>query len=447
MCGIAGWIDWVQDLSDQSAIIENMACKLEKRGPDAQGCWLSPRAALAHRRLKVIDPQGGGQPMVYETGGNTYAITYNGEIYNFRELRSELESRGHTFRTHSDTEVLLHAYDEWGEDCLSRLNGIFAFGLWDENKQQLFLARDHMGVKPLFYAQRGSAILFGSELKVLLAHPLVKAEVDTKGLAQVFITVSLTPSGAVYRNVHEVRAGHKIIFDRERTRITRYWSLRSAPHTDDLETTVEHIKTLLEDTVKRQLIADVPVVTMLSGGLDSSGLTALAGREFAREGRQLHTYSVDYVDSANHFQGDIMRPSLDAPWIKRVSEHVGTKHHTVLIDTPELIENMLVPLHAYDVPSMGQMGTSMYLMCQAIKQDATVALSGESADEIFGGYPWFHDDAILNRPTFPWNAMMRGTASFDWLSSDLKERIQPEAYLAQQYQEALAEVPRLEGED
>ena len=169
MCGIAGWIDWQEDLTRLGPLVERMADTLSHRGPDAHGQWLSPHAALTHRRLIVIDPQGGGQPMVYQEGDHTYAITYNGEIYNFRELRRELEILGHTFHTHSDTEVILHAYGEWGEDCLQRLNGIFAFALWDEQRQQLLLARDHLGVKPLFYAQRGSALLFGSELKAILA--------------------------------------------------------------------------------------------------------------------------------------------------------------------------------------------------------------------------------------------------------------------------------------
>ncbi|MEO7019965.1 MAG: asparagine synthase (glutamine-hydrolyzing) [Ktedonobacteraceae bacterium] len=449
MCGITGWIDWQADLSNQSAILENMSGCLSRRGPDEQGHWLSPRAALAHRRLIVLDPQGGKQPMLYEAGSHTYVITYNGEIYNFRELRSELETHGHTFRTHSDTEVLLHAYIEWGEDCVHRLNGIFAFGLWDEQKQQLLLARDHLGVKPLFYAQRGSSILFASEIKALLAHPLVKPEVGADGLAEVFSFGRLTPGFGVFNNMHEVRAGHMLVFNRERARTIQYWSLHSAPHTDDLDTTVEHIRALLEDTVRRQLVADVPVAAMLSGGLDSSGLTALAAREFQRAGKQLHTYSIDFVDSAQHFQGTALRPNLDAPWVQRVSEHVGTQHHTLMIDTPELVENMLVPLHAHDLPSMGQMETSLYLLFKTMKQDATVAISGESADEVFGGYPWFHDQATLNVPTFPWMAMMGAGSGnqFSWLSAEMREKIRPSEYIERRYQEALAEVPRLAGED
>jgi asparagine synthase (glutamine-hydrolysing) len=412
---------------------------------------LSIRAAFGHRRLVVIDPQGGIQPMMYETTGRKYIITYNGEIYNYRELRHELQERGHTFASQSDTEVLLHTYVEWGEDCVRHLNGIFAFGIWDEQKQQLLLARDHLGVKPLFYAQRGSATLFGSELKALLANPLVKAEIDEVGMAEIFnFSPGRTPGCGVFRNIDELRPGHMALFTHERTRVVQYWSLHSAPHTDDLETTTEHIRALLEDTVQRQLIADMPVVAMLSGGLDSSGLVGLAGRDFKREGKTLDTYSIDFVDSTKYFHENALRPSLDTPWIQRVSDYVGTRQHTITVDTPELVENLLVPMHAFDLPLMGEIATSLYLLFKAMKRDATVALSGESADEVFGGYPWFHRQEAITGATFPWLAMTEAGIAMHthlpWLSVETQEKMQLEAYMARRYQEALAEVPRLEGE-
>lgn len=453
MCGITGWVDWEQDVAQQSAILERMSATLRYRGPDAKGIWLSPRVGFAHRRLIVIDPVSGGQPMTYEVGSRTYALTYNGEIYNFRELRSELETLGHTFRTRSDTEVILHAYVQWGEEFAARLNGIFAFGLWDEQQQKLLLVRDHLGVKPLFYAQRGSAIIFGSEIKALFQHPLVKPEVDADGLTDIVgAMVIRTPGFGYYHDVHEVRPGHMLSFERERKRDIQYWSLRSAPHTDDLETTIQHIQALLEDTVKRQLIADVPVVSMLSGGLDSSGLTALAAQEFRRNGQKLHTYSIDFKESADHFIGNDMRPSLDGPWVTRVAEHAQTEHHTIMIDTPELLENMLEPVYAHDVPAMGQIETSLYLIFKAMKENATVALSGESADEVFGGYPWYHYEEVLQAKTFPWLTMLgrhEGVTSMQrpLLSADMLQKLRPFEYINRRYQEALAEVPLLEGED
>lgn len=451
MCGIVGWIDWQEDLSGKAAIIESMIGRLSHRGPDAHDTWLSKCAALAHHRLIVIDPIGGGQPMIYQSGEQTYAITYNGELYNFRELRAELETRGHTFQTNSDTEVLLHTYMEWGEECTKHLNGIFAFGLWDECKQQLFLARDHLGVKPLFYAQRGSALLFASEIKALLAHPLVEAEVDIEGLAEIFASVSVhTPGFVVYSGMHEVRPGEQIVFTRECKCVSRYWSLHSAPHTDDLSTTAERIRDLLDDTVRRQLIADVPVVALLSGGLDSSGLVALAAQEFQREHRPLHTYSIDFIESEKYFICNPMQISLDEPWAKRVSEYVGTQHHTIMVDSSQLLENLLVPMYAHDMPSFfGQLETSLYLLFKAVKQEATVALSGEAADEVFGGYVWFFSEEVHKANMFPWLVALLGkqTLPFPWWSSDVREKIRPQEYLARSYQEAREEVPVLSGED
>jgi asparagine synthase (glutamine-hydrolysing) len=457
MCGIAGWIDWEEDLTNYGSTIERMANTQCQRGPDAQGQWLSQHAALAHRRLMVIDPEGGGQPMLYQHDDSLYALTYNGEIYNFKELRSELELRGHTFRTSSDTEVLLHAYEEWDIDCLHRLNGIFAFGLWDEQRQRLLLARDHLGVKPLFYAQRGNAVLFGSELKALLAHPLVQPEIDNSGLSEIF-AFRRTPGSGIYKDIHELRPAHYALFTLHQTVIQPFWSLRSAAHTQNAEETAEFIRSLLIDTVRRQLIADVPVVTMLSGGLDSSGLTALAAREFKQAGKMLDTYSIDFVDSAENFEGSLIRPDLDAPWVKHVADYVGSRHHTVIVDTPELIENLLVPMRAHDLPAIGQIETSLYLLFKAMKQHATVALSGESADEVFGGYPWFHNQAVIDTPTFPWLAMMMlrsggngnmsraRSAMTGWLADDVIRRARPGEFIAQQYRQALAEVPRREGE-
>jgi asparagine synthase (glutamine-hydrolysing) len=439
MCGITGWLDWERDLRGQRPVVERMIRTLQRRGPDAEAVWLSEHVALAHRRLIVIDPEGGAQPMTYQRGDQSYTITYNGEIYNFRELRRELERCGHTFATSSDTEVLLHAYVQWGEQCLQRLNGIFAFAVWDEARQRLFLARDHMGVKPLFYTQRGSGVLFASELKSLLTHPLVQPEVDAEGLAEIF-TWTKTPGFGVYRGVAELRAGHYAVVDRDGLRTAPYWSLRSQPHTDDLPTTVERLRELLQDSVRRQMIADVPLVSLLSGGVDSSGLAALAAEERRRNGQQLHTYSIDFVDSARDFVADMLRPDRDAPWAQRAAEFVGSVHHTVMVDTRDMLDNLLVPMRSLDRPGAGSMDVALYLLCKSIKQEATVALSGESADEVFGGYFWFvNPQAALNINSFPWVPAV-GFAQL--MSPELKNRINPDAYVARRYQEALAEIPQ-----
>ncbi|WHY72179.1 asparagine synthase (glutamine-hydrolyzing) [Fictibacillus enclensis] len=445
MCGIAGWINWSEDISRQQSILRDMTGAIEHRGPDADGFWFSPRAVFGHRRLIVIDPKGGLQPMLHEQGDQTLALTYNGEIYNFLELKKELEGRGHSFRTQSDTEVLLHSYMEWGEECVDHLNGIFAFAIWDEKRQKLFLGRDHLGVKPLFYAQRGNSIIFGSELKVLLAHPDIQPEVDKQGLAEVFALGPMrTPGVGVFKDVKEVRAGHSITFTSNQTKVRQYWKLESKEHTDTVEETAEKIQALLKDTVNRQLIADLPLVSMLSGGLDSSGLTALAGKDYKEAGKILHTYSIDFANSAEHFQTDLLHLGLDEPWVKRVSEHVGTEHHSTVLGANDLLDNFLKPMYARDLPGLGEMETSLYLLFREMKKDATVALSGESADEVFSGYPWFHQDEFLNGTTFPWR-QSRGYFS-NILSEEATRSIQPEAYANRRYQEALAEVPALKGE-
>ncbi|HHW14009.1 MAG TPA: asparagine synthase (glutamine-hydrolyzing), partial [Firmicutes bacterium] len=341
MCGITGWIDWERDLTgeEERAILERMTETLAARGPDAAGSWVSLHAALGHRRLIVVDPAGGEQPMVRHKGEKTCVLVYNGELYNTLDLRRDLESRGYAFRGHSDTEVLLLSYLEWGEDCVERLNGIFAFAVWDEAAQRLFLARDRLGVKPLFYAERGKALLFGSELKALLAHPAVEPVLDAEGLAEIFaLGPSHTPGHGVFQGIRELRPGWCAAYDWRGLRLRQYWRLESRPHEDDLETTVRRVRELLEDTVERQLVSDVPLCTLLSGGLDSSAVTAFAARAYAREGRPpLDTYSVDYAGNGRYFQPTYFQPDTDGPWIERVSALLGTRHHQIVLGNDQVV--------------------------------------------------------------------------------------------------------------
>lgn len=446
MCGIAGWIDRTRDVSTMAATAEAVCRTLACRGPDGSGTYLTRAAALVHRRLAVVDPEGGQQPMQRQVGGNRYVITYNGELYNTGELRRDLEARGWTFATHCDTEVLLVAYIAWGEACLDRLNGIFAFGVWNERDQTLFLARDRLGVKPLFYADLGDCFIFGSEPKALLAHPRLTPEVDAEGLAEIFaLGPARTPGHGVYRHMREVKPGHCVTVSPQGVRHRQYWRLESRPHTDDLETTAERVRDLLSDAVRRQLVSDVPICALLSGGLDSSAITAFAARALDREGRgPLHTYSIDYVGNTEHFRPSAFQPEPDDPYIRIVSEHFGTCHHPVLIDGGQLAAALTTAVRARDLPGMADIDSSLYLFCREIRKGATVALSGECADEVFGGYPWFHRPDLVALDTFPWSPAPRLRAS--WLAPWLRERIRPEEYVAQRYRESLAEVPHLPGE-
>ncbi len=427
--------------------MQRMADTLACRGPDAEGFWLSPHAAFAHRRLAVIDLEGGKQPMRRPLGpAADCVLTYAGEIYNFVELREELAALGHAFDTRSDTEVLVRAYAQWGPDCVHRLNGMFAFGIWDGAREELFLARDRLGIKPLFYAIRGGALVFGSEPKALLAHPAIASEVDDEGLAELLVMGPMrTPGHAVFRGISELRPAYTLRWDRGGARVSRYWQLESRPHEDDLGTTAKTIRGLLEDIVRRQLVSDVPVCTLLSGGLDSSAVTALAARSLAREGRgRIATYSVELRDAARWFVPSDIQPSLDAPWIDELVAVLGADHETVLLGTDDLLEHFLAPLFARDLPSLGEMDTSLYLLFRRIKQRHTVAVSGESADEVFGGYPWFHTEEAIARDDFPWRVPRHDATEL--LSPELASRLRPEEYARARYHEAVAETPLLPGE-
>ena len=446
MCGIAGYIDYEHNIRESQPILQAMGATMRDRGPDARGTWAVEHAGFGHQRLIVIDPEGGAQPMTRRVKERTYTIVYNGELYNTDDLRDSLKSRGYTFESRSDTEVLLLSCVEWGEQCVTRLNGIFAFAVWRHEDEQLFMARDRLGVKPLFYATEGSAFVFGSELKSILAHPAIKPRVNREGLAEVlFVGPARTPGHGILRNVHELRPGHRLALSRSGAKVTPYWRLESRPHEDDFPKTVRRVRELLEDAVVRQLVSDVPIATLLSGGLDSSAVSAIAARSLAVQGRgQLQTFSVDFVDMDRYFQENAFQTGRDAPWVDRVSRHLGTLHHSIVIDTPAMNDHLLRPLSARDLPGMADIDVSLYMFCRDIKRDATVALSGEAADEVFGGYPWFHKEEALSADTFPWS--LRLAERMRMYNQDLLRALQPVEYVHDRYREALAEVPRLSGE-
>ncbi|EEG77236.1 asparagine synthase (glutamine-hydrolyzing) [Dethiobacter alkaliphilus] len=447
MCGIAGWINYRDDLTDKEHIVERMHQVMEPRGPDADGCYLSRHAALGHRRLIVVDPAGGAQPMIRQNKGETYVLVYNGELYNTEEIRAQLESIGYSFSGHSDTEVLLLSYIAWGAQCLQRLNGIFAFAVWEEKGQKLFMARDRLGVKPLFFTETDSSFIFASELKGLLQHPAVTPRLDAEGLAEILVMApSRTPGHGVFKGVKELKPGHYLQLDKKGgCRQLKYWSLESMPHQDDLDTTVETVRYLVQDAVKRQLVADVPVATFLSGGLDSSALTAIAASHFAKKGiAPLHSYSVDYADNDKYFQSSTFQPNADAPWVELVSQKVGTTHHYNFLQIPQLAHSLHEALLARDLPGMADVDSSLLMFCREVKKDVTVVLSGECADEVFGGYPWFTRQEELFAPSFPWIRNVEERMKL--FSAGLVAAVKPADYVRERYNDALREVPRLPGE-
>lgn len=424
MCGIAGWADARNSLEDQEEAVRRMQRAIVHRGPDAAGTFFEPHCRLAHTRLSVIDLENGGQPMRF----GRFTIVYNGELYNTEELRGDLEKNGASFVTRSDTEVLLQAYARWGKECLSRLNGIYAFAVWDSAERTLFLARDRVGVKPLFYYLYDGGILFASEIKALLAHPYVKPMLDEEGAASLLMLGPARKGGAgIFRGIRELLPGEYGIFADGRLEKRIYWSLIARPHTETLPETLEHLRFLLTDSIERQLVSDVPLCTFLSGGLDSSLISAVAARKYKREGRRLSTYSVDYKDNRKNFVASAFQPDEDAPWIVKMSEFIGSEHTDVVIDSPQLADALIPSMEARDLPGMADVDSSLYLFCKEVKKRFTVAVSGECADEIFCGYPWYHKPELLNAEGFPWARSTAQRAGL--LRRELSEKISPAEYV------------------
>lgn len=457
MCGIAGWVDYGRDLTQERATLQAMTDTLAPRGVDDQGLWLSRSAALGHTRTSIIDLAGGTQPLISDEQGQPGAvIVYNGEVYNFTQLRSELTTRGHRFRTRSDTEVVARAYLEWGADFAQRLEGIFAFAIWDVRRQELVLVRDRLGVKPLFYTRTADGVLFGSEPKALLANPLVQPVVAIEGLRELFATAK-KPGQAVFRDMREVLPGHALTVGRAGLTDTAYWSIEARPHTDDLEGTIGTVRSLLADIVPRELVADVPLCTALSGGVDSSTITALAaGWRWKTEGERVRTFVTTFNDYAKNFRPDDVRFSPDEPYAAEVARHVNSDHINIRLSSRDLMDpgTRMACLIAQDMPTtLGDMDTSNYLTCREIKTHSTVALAGEVADEIFGGYNWMFDSDLLTSGTFPWVANEprqpgspkgQGRGLFD---PALMDKLDMTGYYADHYQQAAAAAPHQDGED
>ncbi|MBS4175331.1 asparagine synthase (glutamine-hydrolyzing) [Bacillus sp. FJAT-49736] len=447
MCGITGWIDYKRDLRNKNEILLKMTETLAKRGPDDTNIWATPHAAFGHKRLVVVDPEGGKQPMTRSKGEHTYTICYNGELYNTEDIREELLKKGYKFQGHSDTEVLLTSYIEWKEDCVQYLNGIYAFGIWDGERQQLFMARDRMGVKPLFYTEQNSCFLFGSEIKAIMQHPDIKAEIGMDGLAEVLgLGPSRTPGHGIFIGIKELRPAHALVFSKAGLKIWRYWNVTSDYHTDNVEETAEKVRTLFTDAVTRQLVSDVPVCTFLSGGVDSSAITAIASKAFQTDGKgSLHTYSIDYDGNEQYFQSDAFQPNADGYWINLMSKAFDTVHHHCVISQEDLAEYLKEAVLVRDTPGMADVDSSLLWFCKEIKNDFVVSLSGECADEIFGGYPWFHRKDDLEREGFPW--MRSLDERVELLKDNWNQRIHLKDYVMTQYERTVQETPMLEGEN
>lgn len=443
MCGIGGFVDYERDARRGGPILHGMKRTLTPRGPDAEGTYFDEDAALVHRRLIVIDPEGGKQPM-HSPDRNTIII-YNGELYNTPELRTELMSRGHEFVGHSDTEVLLHAYLEWKTDAFARLNGIFAFAIWEKRERRLTLCRDRLGVKPLFFAPIRNGLTFGSTIDTVLCHPEIEPVIDEDGLRTLLLLgPARPPESGVFRQIKSLLPGHFAILTPENFTDHVYWQLEAHEHEDDLPTTIERTHTLICDAARRQLVSDMPLACFLSGGLDSSILSMLAAKDYAARGETLHTWSVDYRDNDKYFTKSIFQPNSDDSYIDQMVNFLGTHHHRVVLEPEALCAALLPATDARALPGMADVDSSLLLFCAAVKRGGTtVCLSGECADELFGGYPWYHREEILFEDTFPWSrsvGLRLGLLTPDAVRNG-------EEFVRQHYRDTCDRAPKLSSDD
>ena len=445
MCGIAGIVNFKQDIVQDKDILEKMIKTLDRRGPDAKGYYMSPNVLLGHRRLIVVDPEGGLQPMTKIFQGKKYTLVYNGELYNTEDLRAELKKQGFIFDSYSDTEVLLTSYIYWGKECINKLIGIFAFGIFDEYKKEVFLARDQMGVKPLFYTVNNNTLVFGSEIKTILANPRIKREIDREGLTEIFgLGPATIPGSGVFKNIKEVAPANCLLIDSDNNIKTwEYWTVEAKEFHETPEEAIVHTRELLIDAIKRQLVGDVPVCTFLSGGLDSSIISMIASEEFKKQGKTLTTYSINYEDNEKYFKSSLFQPTSDEYWSEEMSKFIGSNHIKVVLNHTDLAVALKDAVISRDLPGMADIDSSMLLFCKEIRKDFVVGLTGECADEIFGGYPWFTRDEMFYLDTFPWSRFVSDRKVI--VNKGLKN-MPLEELVRTQYEKSLSKVPHLDGE-
>lgn len=440
MCGIAGILSSDIDLRGEKLLVEKMGKTLKKRGPDAAGIYLTPEVALVHRRLSVIDVENGAQPMHF----GKYVIVYNGEIYNTDEVRKELEGFGYKFDTHCDTEVVLKAYDKWGNESVKKLNGIFAYAIYDKKENLLFACRDRIGVKPFFYNKTKNTFSFASKIDTLLCQPYVKSAVDEEGLYEIFMLGPAKTIGkAIFKDICELPPAFCLTYKNGEIKTYPYWKLEAKEFDENEETAAEHTYLLVKDSIERQLVSDVPLATFLSGGLDSSIISKIASDKYKESGKTLDTYSVDYTDNDKYFKKSLFQPNKDSDYIDVISSYIGSNHHNIVLNNVDVANALEEAVIERGVPGFVDIDSSLMLFCKEVKKDFTVCLSGECADEIFAGYPWYHKKEILFEDVFPWarNTNIRQRILKNGFLSDGEE------YLQSAYKNTLKKISYLESDD
>ena len=395
MCGICG----IYNLDRQTPVDENILVRMTNamshRGPDDMGTYKNKNIGLGHRRLSIIDLSSGHQPMTNKD--ENLWITYNGEIYNHRDLKSLLAQKGYQFKTDCDTEVILYAFEEFGADCVHKFNGMFAFAIWDVKNQSLFLARDRLGIKPLYYSLVKNTFLFASEIKAIFEHPMVKPEADINSIPEYLFCTSLLDSKTMFKNIRTIAPGHTMMVNNNSHRLSEYWDIQLKDCNNDstgIEEYKQNIFSLMDDSVNKRLMSDVPYGTLLSGGLDSSISSALASTHVDRA---LQTFSIEFTDNVK-----MNYESSDTKYARLMAEKFKTDHHEFILQRSEY--NEIHEKVSWQIEKPVELTTpSLYLLHKNLKDYITVVLSGEGADELFGGYFFFLKEAHTNQLTeFPW---------------------------------------------
>ena len=449
MCGISGFCSFDENYTGEREkwlrVLTDMRLAIAHRGSDQTGEYLKENVGLSHTRLSIRDVDGGLQPMCRRAGGFDYVIVYNGEVYNTEELVPALKKKGYVFETTGDTEVILYTYMEYGPDCVSMLNGIFAFAIWDGRLKRLLLCRDRLGVKPLFYSLKNGLLVFGSEIKALFCYPELTPQADEDSFREIFaIGPARTPGNGVFKGINELLPGELALFTASGFQKSRYWDLEARPHTDSYEQTVEKVAFLVRDAVSRQMVSDVPVCSFLSGGLDSSVITAAACRYMERAGGRLNTFSFDFTGNDKYFVSNAFQPSRDRPYVELLLKLLPVHHTDLECDEKTLAALLPKAVTARDLPGMTDVDASLLHFCSLVKEHNKVALTGECADEIFGGYPWFYRRELMEADGFPWSHDM--SARFCLLKNEIVAGLRLEEYGRQRYVDALHAVPRFPGE-
>lgn len=450
MCGIAGFMNPKENYQRQAEqwkpVLESMNKVQNHRGPDDQGIYLDEMCGLAHVRLSIIDLKNGHQPMMRKKDQKDCAIVFNGEIYNMLSLKKDLEAKGAKFQTTSDTEVILVGYMRYGAAFVEKLNGIFTIAIWDGALGKLYLFRDRLGVKPLFYTMQGDTMIFSSELKGLFQYPGIEPVIDREGLGEVFgLGPAKSYGKGVFRGISEVLPGHLIEYGKDGWKDHTYWKLEAKLHEDSVEETIEKTSWLIHDAVRMQMLSDIPICTFLSGGVDSSLVTSICAQALEEEGKQLDTFSFDFQNNHQYFQANAFQPSEDRPWVEQMTEYARTRHTFLECGNMDLISHLYKAVEARDLPCMADVESSMLYFCSLVAKTHKVTLTGECADEIFGGYPWFHKKECFEADNFPWSMDMEPRKML--LRDDVLKKVDLESYSRAAYQKTIEETPELYGED